>query len=188
MTNIILMFIAIILLLLLIGTVVIAISVTKLAKTEKLITKTLKKIGIVFIALLILFSAIGVTYMKKGDVKEVNYKEITLNQYFELYNGKDKSIVLIARPTCEYCKKFTPVLKQAMGDLNLEVNYLNTDLFTKEDWEKLNNSNDFFKNDKWGTPLLLIIQKGNIIDVNHGYVDYDTVKEFFNKNGLKNNG
>ena len=118
------------------------------------------------------------------ELSEAGFNEINMEQYLSLISSSEKSIVLVARPTCYYCQQFTPILKQAMEEMNLTINYIDTDKFTSDDYEKFSNSLDYIKNNEWGTPLTLIVQNGEAIDVNNGYVELNTIKEFFTKNGF----
>ena len=115
-------------------------------------------------------------------VKEIISNSI--DEYLNLLKSSDKQIILIARPTCGYCEKFTPILKQAMEDMNLTINYVNTDNFSSDDWTKFQSSFDYLASDEWGTPLTLVVQDGKIVDTSNGYVELDAIKEFFAKNGL----
>ncbi len=182
MTNILLVIIAVLLLFLVITGIIIGISTTKMAKSEKLVKGVLRKIIIAISIIGVISLAIGVTTLKQS--KEKDFTKITLSEYLELNNGSEKSIVLVARPTCAYCAKFTPVLKKVMGELDVTVNYINTDEFSGEDWNVFNNSNDYLKNNEWGTPLVMIVQNGSAIAVNEGYVEQDTIKNFFINNGF----
>ena len=118
------------------------------------------------------------------ELSEAGFNEVSIDQYLELVSSSEKSIILVARPTCYYCQQFTPILKQVMEDMNLTINYIDTDKFTTADYEKFSNSLDYIKNNEWGTPLTLVVQNGEAIDVNSGYVELDAIKEFFTKNGF----
>ena len=58
-------------------------------------------------------------------VESAGFNEVTLDEYLNIVKGSEKSIVLIARPTCGYCEQFAPILKQAMEEMNLTINYIN---------------------------------------------------------------
>lgn len=113
------------------------------------------------------------------------FNEVTLDEYLQLLNGSEKSIVLIARPTCYYCEKFAPILKEAMEDMNLTINYIDTDKLSSDDMDKLEDSASFFKkeSESWGTPTVLIVQNGDSIADNEGYTDLTSIKKFFSDNG-----
>lgn len=169
----------------LIASITTLVIVTKYTKQEKIVGKVLKIVGIVIAALAVLSLAIGISFVKKDDSKSPkDYNEVTLNEYLNIINSDEKSVILVARPTCTYCQKFSPILKQAAGDLDLVVNYIDTDKFSEDDWKTFNNSLSYYTKNEWGTPLTLIVQKGEIVDVNSGYTDLATIKNFFTKNGL----
>ena len=59
---------------------------------------------------------------------------------------------------------------------NDSVNEVQSSSFTE--------SLDYLKSEQWGTPLTLIVQNGEAIAENNGYVELDTIKEFFTNNGF----
>lgn len=115
------------------------------------------------------------------SLSDAGFNEISISEYKKLVKGEDKSIILIARPTCGYCEKFTPILKQAKEELDLTVNYLNTDELSSDEMEEFENSFDF---GDWGTPMVLIVQDSKLVDKNVGYTDLETIKQFFIDNEM----
>ena len=175
--------------------IIVTIIVVKDKKGFDLLKKVLSITGIVLLVALVIGAAYGVSNIKKDESKKSNqlesisleeagFNEVTLKEYLALVNGSEKSIVLVARPTCSYCELFTPVLKKAAEDMNLTINYVNTDNFSDDDWNTFNSSLDYLTNTEWGTPLTLIVQNGNSIAENNGYVELDSIKEFFKNNGF----
>ena len=169
--------------------------VTKESKDNELVCKILKVFGIILVVAIVIGVAIGVSNIKKDDTNSDNnvettelekagFNEVTLSEYLDLVKSSEKSIILVARPTCGYCQQFTPILKQAMEDMNLTINYIDTDKFSEDDWTPFTESLDYLKSEQWGTPLTLIVQNGEAIAENNGYVELDTIKEFFTNNGF----
>ena len=195
MTNILLIIIAIMVLVTMVCTIITTALVTKKSKDNELVCKILKVFGIILVVAIVIGVAIGVSNIKKDDTNSGNnvettelekagFNEVTLSEYLDLVKSSEKSIILVARPTCGYCQKFTPILKQAMEDMNLTINYIDTDKFSEDDWTPFTESLDYLKSEQWGTPLTLIVQNGEAIAENNGYVELDTIKEFFTNNGF----
>lgn len=195
MTNILLIIIAIMVLVTMVCTIITTALVTKESKNNELVCKILKVFGIILVVAIVIGVAIGVSNIKKDDTNSDNnvettelekagFNEVTLSEYLDLVKSSEKSIILVARPTCGYCQQFTPILKQAMEDMNLTINYIDTDKFSEDDWTPFTESLDYLKSEQWGTPLTLIVQNGEAIAENNGYVELDTIKEFFTNNGF----
>lgn len=196
MTNVLLIIIAVMVLITMICSITTTTLVVNKSGEKVLVLKVLKVLGIILIVLALIGVAIGSSYLKNDEKSNNNvtsqgvtletagFKSVSVDEYLELLNGSEKSIILVARPTCSFCEKFTPILKQAKDDMNLTVNYVNTDNFTSDDWTKFEGSLDYFSNEEWGTPLVLIVQNGEAVAVNSGYVELDTIKEFFTNNGF----
>lgn len=122
---------------------------------------------------------------KYNDVTLENsgFKEVSVDEYLNLVKQNEKSIVLITRPTCTYCQKFMPVIKEVQVEMNLDINYVNTNNISSEDWDKFTNSLDYLKNNNWGTPTILIVKNNDLVDINMGYDTLTNTKAFFSKNG-----
>lgn len=195
MTNVLLIIMTIMVLVTMVCTIITTALVTKESKDKELVCKILKVFGIVLAVAIVIGIAIGISNIKKDDtnsdnnvetteLEEAGFNEVTLSEYLDLVKSSEKSIILVARPTCGYCQQFTPILKQAMEDMNLTINYIDTDKFSEDDWTPFTESLDYLKSEEWGTPLTLIVQNGEAIAENNGYVELDTIKEFFTNNGF----
>lgn len=197
MTNVLLVLIAVMVLITMVCTVITTALVTKQSKDKELVCNILKVFGIALAVAIVVGIAIGVSNIKKDNsgsndnnqtenvaLEDAGFNKVTLDEYLNLVKGSEKSIILVARPTCSYCELFTPILKQAMEDMDLTINYIDTDTFSQEDWATFNGSLDYLQNEEWGTPLTLIVQNGEVVAENNGYVELDAIKEFFSNNGF----
>ncbi len=153
--------------------------------------KLLQGLGIVLVVALVL----GLAFLSSknvGEGKTVEFNNITVDEYLELMQREDASIVYVARPTCSWCQKETPILKKVAGQYNLKVNYLNTEEFfdssindyTEEGKKFMSSSEKYAKG--FGTPNTIIVGEGKIIDGEFGYVEASKLKELFQKNGFIN--
>lgn len=202
MTLFLLILIAVMTLVTMVCSIIVTIMEVKDKKAQDLVKKALGITSIVLLVALVIGASVGVSHMDKTKsnnkttttesssdssqtaLEQAGFNKVSIDEYLNLIKSSDKQIILIARPTCGYCEKFTPILKQAMEDMNLTINYVNTDNFSGDDWSKFQNSLDYLASNEWGTPLTLIVQNGEIVDKNNGYVELDAIKEFFTKNGL----
>lgn len=102
------------------------------------------------------------------EQEELN--EITVDEYLKLKEGKDLSIIYIARPTCSHCVVQTPRMKYIKYKYQVEINYLNTDNFSTDntDYEKVIASDPYFEENDIATPLILLVQDGEIVDYIEG--------------------
>ena len=117
-------------------------------------------------------------------VKESEQKaftEINVDEYINKYNGEEKSIILIARPGCQYCQIAEPILHNIAYKYDISINHLNTDNFQGDDSKKFIESNSFFSNG-FGTPMLLIVSNSRIDDMIDGVTDTRHYVEFLKEN------
>lgn len=160
-------------------------------------TKEEKKVNpgtiiIIILAVLALLGAGLATTLKDTSEKKqekvtldtAGFNKVSVDEFINLVNADTQSIVLVARPTCYYCELFTPILKQAKDELNITINYVDTDSFAGDDATKFDNSLDYLKNEDWGTPLVLIVGNGTTSAQNSGYVELEEIKSFFKNNGF----
>lgn len=191
------MFLLILIAVMLLATMVCSIITTiievKEKKAQPLLKKVLGTTSIVLIIVLVIGLAVGASNIKKVDsndsvetvtLEEAGFNEVSLDEYLELIKSSEKNVILVARPTCEYCEAFAPILSEASKELNIEVNYIDTDKFSNDDWTTFNNSLSYLSDEQWGTPLTLIVQNGEVVDVNNGYVELETIVSFFTDNGF----
>ena len=97
--------------------------------------------------------------------------EIDAGDYINLMNTEGQaSLVWVARPTCGYCQLATPVVQKIIKDYGIYISYLNTDNFSEEDTNTFVNSDERFK-EGFGTPMLLLVGDGKILDMIDGATD-----------------
>lgn len=175
-----------------VSSIISTIVITKHTKQEEMVGKLLKVFGVVLIVFIVILTAAGVSYFKDDSsssgetvtLETAGFNELSMDEYLELIKEDEKNIILVARPTCSYCELFTPILKEAADNMDLEINYINTDSFTDEDWTTFTASLSYLSEEDWGTPLTLIVQNGEVVADNGGYVDLSTIKTFFEENGF----
>lgn len=152
-----------------------------------------EKIQGIIIVILLLIITFGGSYFasemktcsNNTESKEVELASISYSEYKKLKKEDDLSIIYIARPGCSYCQQQEPIVKQIMQEYGLMVNYMNTDDMSSEEIEELINSYDVFKGgDNFGTPTILLVQKGKIVDSTIGYSEKDALVSFFTEHEL----
>lgn len=109
--------------------------------------------------------------------------DIDIDEYLDLKEGSDASIIYIARPTCHYCQEMEPIVRNIVYEYGVKVNYLNTDELDDEGQSKLIKSDDYFS-EGYGTPLLLVVKDDEIVDIQEGLSTKDATVNFFKDNGF----
>ncbi len=121
-----------------------------------------------------------------SEDEQAELNEIDVDKYIQLKNGKDVSVIYIARPDCSHCIVQTPRMKYIKYKYQVEINYLNTNAFSDDgsDYDKVIASDTYFKDNELGTPLILIVKEGKILDKIEGESPVEDVVTLFSKNGL----
>lgn len=101
------------------------------------------------------------------------------------FNGKNLSVVLLARETCSYCVKFSPVINQANTEYKLKTLYLDITKPDSAGVAKIKALDTFFNTNYGRTPIVVLVKDGKVIDSQIGYSDYATFASFLEKNGFK---
>ena len=118
--------------------------------------------------------------VNKKEIKE--HTKIYVDTFIKYINNKEKKLILFARPSCNYCEIAEPILKNLAYKYKFEINYINTEEITEEEKEKLKEVDEFFEN--LGTPTLLVIEKGEIVDMVDGLTDKAHYKAFLKDNKI----
>lgn len=120
---------------------------------------------------------------KVSDEERTAPKEITISEYMDLYQSEEDSLVLISRPTCQYCKIATPIIENIIYEDNVEIHYLNADNLSDDDTATLVSSDEYFQ-EGYGTPLLLVVGNSSIKDKVEGLVTKESYQAFFQQYGF----
>lgn len=195
MEKVLLIIMCVMLVIVMISSIMNTVMLTKYTKSKKEVLNVVKIASIVLIIAAVIALAFAASNLK-GDTTNTNangstsnvlteagFNEVTLSEYLELIAKDEKSIILIARPTCYYCELFAPILKQAKDDLGLTINYIDTDKLTQSDYTTFNASLSVLNTGEWGTPYVLIVKNKEVLAENSGYVELDAIKKFFTDNG-----
>jgi len=133
---------------------------------------------IYFVVGFILVIAFAIIVNNNNVVEEKEFKEITLTYFLEELEKEDVYLYL-GYPECPYCQQLEPLLLQVQNELKKDINYINTNAMSDLEKSKLPEIHDIFKGE-WGTPVLLNVSKGQVVDYNMGLVDINTLRTFYN--------
>ena len=112
------------------------------------------------------------------------FTQITAQELINLYNGSEKSVIYIGRATCGYCVKFLPALQKAQDELGYKTYYYDISTITSDEYYEIIALNDFLNNNFGSTPMVIVVQNGQILSANNdnqgwvGYAEYDTFKAY----------
>ena len=150
----------------------------------------MKKTDFILIGLLLVIIVVGVL-STKGNVKEepieyplklageVGLNEITYDEYKTMVDNGDAFVVVIERQGCYYCQQYMPLLEEYVKEKKIAVTYINTDNLTADEYNELSTTNNYLKKNKWGTPTTLFMLGNRVVDSIAGYVEKDSIDEFF---------
>ena len=126
-------------------------------------------------------------------IVERNYKEPTIDELKELYNSKNKTIIVLGNEECSFCSKLEHVINEVAASYKYDINYINVSRYTDEDIENLYNlelivpaectkANESTNiRDGYAKPMTLVTKKGKVIGCIKGYYDRNTYTSKLNK-------
>lgn len=110
---------------------------------------------------------------------EVGLNQITYSDYKKMVEDGDAFVVVIERAGCGYCQMYMPILEEYVKEKQIAVTYIDTDTLTENEFNELSNTNKYLKKNNWGTPTTLFMLGDKVIDVIGGYVEKDSIDNFF---------
>lgn len=116
------------------------------------------------------------------DDEQKDFNEISVSEYLDLYDGEEDTLVLFASPTCGYCQIAEPILHHIAYQYDLTINYVDVSAMDSDEQADLLDSNTYFE--QLGTPSLLVVSNGEIVDSVDGLVDTATYTDFFTTYGF----
>ena len=137
-------------------------------------------VAVIFVAALIL--SIIQTNAAKQYFEEISYDEFT-----ELYNGKEESLIWIASPTCSHCENMKPYVKMVSSQYKIKFNYLDVSVLDEQPYYELVGrleTDENFNSEEFGTPTLAVVKEGSTISTSIGEMDDTGIVEYLKATGL----
>lgn len=76
-------------------------------------------------------------FSSKETMDTSKYTAISTAEFKQLQQSNKSYIVYVARPTCKYCRAFSPKLAEITAENDLEIYYYNTDEAREQDSESM---------------------------------------------------
>jgi len=106
----------------------------------------------------------------KYETHIVKYNNISVDDYFELLDKEEVSLVYIGRDSCRFCMMQNAVLKNLIDNYKIKVNFINTNKLKDDDISRIAKTYDDFKENGLGTPTVMLVGNKKIIMYKRGYI------------------
>lgn len=116
--------------------------------------------------------------MGKDYLTEIEYDEI-----IEKIENEESFVLLISQTTCTHCISYKPKLEEVAKEYKIDIYYIDVDLLSEENYDKLDSYVNFSNS---GTPITLFLKNGEETTVANR-INGDASKEKIEKK-LKSNG
>lgn len=116
---------------------------------------------------------------------EIAYKTVsTYDEYMKVIKSKNVIMTVFGRNSCYWCNKFKPIYNEVAQEQGVDIYYIDSDSFDKDEYNKILNSGlnipakctdskeeDLPLSSGFGTPLTIFTKKGKEVDCIGGYVN-----------------
>lgn len=117
---------------------------------------------------------------------------IDYDDYKELINKKEKTVITIGQTGCSHCIATKPVLNRIAKKYDIKINYLNLTYLSEEDNSELISGlkdldytdSDYIESGSIGTPLTLVIENNKVLDYINGETTNSKFVRLFEKTGV----
>ena len=124
--------------------------------------------------------------------KEKNLTFIEYDEYEKLIEDSEPHVIVIGQTTCSHCIAVKPALNSIAEDYDLTINYININTLEEEEYNKFvesltkieYNDPDFVESGSFGTPLILMLKDGKVINYIAGERSKSQFVREFIKSGL----
>lgn len=130
------------------------------------------------IGLLGIFILIGFISLYNDMKKAEKYVEVVEKSL----ESKDRKLIYLGSEECSYCAMLEPHLEGFQNSYEYEYEYIDTVKATSKLSEILNTLD--IKEEEFGTPYLVVVEDGKIVDRQAGYVEENVLFDFLQKNNF----
>lgn len=120
-------------------------------------------------------------FMEEGLIAK-EYISITLDEYLDIIKKDGYHLMFIGSDTCSYCDMFKESINESLKDNSYNVYYLNIQDVPQEQISKLYETDSYFTEEQWGTPLTFLYKDGKRVEVLNGYVETSELNKFLKEN------
>lgn len=117
--------------------------------------------------------------IKQESISNLNV--IDVSKMKELFSSNDTKIIFIGSLNCSHCTSIKPIINEIVKKLNEDVYYLELSTMTKEENEKYENINQFFK-ENTSIPLVVAVKNNEVIDNFVGEQSGEYIESFLKRN------
>lgn len=131
------------------------------------------------------FQNAGIISSESTYVAPVNY--LTYEEYEQKINSSEKQLFVVVQTGCSHCENVKPVFKQIKEEYGFTIDAINVSELSNDERESFLSSLSYYSEESWGTPLMLVVQNGEVVaeksgaDYKAGYVDFLTENGFLVK-------
>ena len=136
-------------------------------KNNNINKKDNTKLANTFIIIGIVFLIASLVYMfTKSNGNKVNIREINYQEYQDIINKDEYSVILLTSPTCSHCISYKPYVNYVANEYNIVVYDINLSTLEYSDYKEIHDKysatvNEYDEGEPIiPTPVTLIVRNG----------------------------
>lgn len=107
----------------------------------------------------------------------------TMEDIEKMIKSDKKQLIYLGRPTCTYCQQFQPIIEELSDTYQYGYYYINTDDISSTNLSKILELLNIDEGN-FGTPTLVVMQKGKQEAIQPGYTDREGLFKFLQENEI----
>jgi len=140
---------------------------------------------IVIAAFTVLFIGLSFLIDTSGSKPSKNTSDVpSAYDWLAETQKKDESVItVLALTTCQYCQAYKPIITKIANDYNLKLFFYEVDSLSSTESEILTSSYEL-KNYEGYVPFTFVLQNGEVVSDNTGYMDEESTIQFLREAGV----
>lgn len=118
--------------------------------------------------------------ISEDEMAEIN--SISMSDLKGMLENNEKKVVMLGTDECYWCVNQKPILQHVIFKYGVEINYLNLNAMSEDEYNELITLHDDLQN--FGTPTFIIVDGGKITTVSEGAMPTDSIVQFLKDNGI----
>ncbi len=122
------------------------------------------------------------------DTTTINYEnltELTYSDWKQMKEDGKQFVFVIVQTTCSFCHQYEPILDEIAKEQGIPIYLLDILKMQDTEFDEFIASLPYFsENERWGTPLTMIMKDGKITNTLSGLASKDETLSFYQQNGI----
>ena len=122
--------------------------------------------------------------ISEDSIYEAPINYLTYEEYEQKIKSSEKQVFVVVQTGCSHCENVKPVFKSIKEKYSFTIDAINVSDLDEAQRNSFLSSLSYYSEKSWGTPLMLVVQNGQIISEKNGEDNETGYVEFLKANGF----